>query len=306
MKTCIIIHILPQEIDQFEMQMHELNKNIKLLCNKDDEIVIDATLNINDSIVDWNKSKISKQYFIDRFNKTKNINKYPTSLFYINDDYTCQGVNDKRRSAIKKYSSNCNNLIYLDNDMFYPNITLKYMLDAAKSIKNKYYIISPQSTVLWSDEWNVLVNDTYKNIPHEQLLDIDAYEVFTKNYGEIEIVSMNDTFKFGGGWFNLFSTNLLEFVGIPDTFSYYGPDDTFLENACKIMKKNGIDVQQYLVKNLVVTQNHLDTFNNIYKNYIVFDVDKKMKMAENGLNYMELELKRFEEKVKEESKFNHN
>ena len=83
MKTCIIIHILPQEIDQFEMQMHELNKNIKLLCNKDDEIVIDATLNINDSIVDWNKSKISKQYFIDRFNKAKNINKYPTSLFYI-------------------------------------------------------------------------------------------------------------------------------------------------------------------------------------------------------------------------------
>src|SRR4051812_27197855 len=119
MKTHIVIHVLPFEIDRFEHQMFELKKNSCYLTNGD-TVVIDATLNVNDLLVDWSKSKISKQYFIDRFNRLKEVCNWATTLFDVSENNECLGVDDKRRTAIRKYASTCDNFLYLDNDMFYP------------------------------------------------------------------------------------------------------------------------------------------------------------------------------------------
>ena len=70
MKTQIVIHLLPTEIDDFEWQIKQL-KLASLYLNKDDIINIDVTLNLN--LVNWNESKFEKQYFIDKFNNIKNV-----------------------------------------------------------------------------------------------------------------------------------------------------------------------------------------------------------------------------------------
>ena len=300
MKTHIIIHLLPFEIDRFEHQMFELHKNSKYL-NKDDEIVIDATLDINDLLIDWSKSKIDKQYFIDRFEKLKIVNeKWATILFDVDSDNKCLGVDDKRRTAIRKYASSCDNFIYLDNDMFYPNTTLKYMIDAAKIIKNKYYIISPQSTMLWDNSWDLLVNESYNHLSHEDLYFTDQFEVFTKDYGEIEVVPIN-TFKMGGGWFNMLSSNLLAYTDIPDSFGPYGLDDTFVVDACKIMKRCGMDVQQYIMKNLVATQSYTFELHHVYLNHISFNLYKNREFAANAAKSYQQEIAKFTEKCKSHS-----
>ena len=304
MKTHIIIHVLPYEIDRFQHQMFELRKNSQFL-NKDDQITIDATLNINEELTDWTKSKIDKQYFIDRFEKVKEIVKWATIYFDVSSNNECLGVDDKRRTAIRKYASSCDNFVYLDNDMFYPNTTLKYMMDAAKAIQNKFYIISPQSTMLWDSSWNVLVNENYLNIRHEDLHSMDPFEVFTRDYGDIEVVPIN-TFKMGGGWFNMLSSKLLSYTDIPDSFGPYGLDDTFVIDACKIMKNCGIDVQQYIMKNLVVTQSYVYELHRIYLNHISFNINKKQEFAANAQKSYQEEINKFVERCKNDIIHNTN
>ena len=107
MVTQIILHILPHEIDWFEWQAKQLKiGNIYI----EDKVIIDATLNLN--LVNWNESKLSKQFFIDKFLQIKELLHEYELLFDINKDGTCLGINDKRRDSIRKYTPD--NFIYLD------------------------------------------------------------------------------------------------------------------------------------------------------------------------------------------------
>lgn len=306
MKTHIIIHVLPFEIDRFEHQMFELRKNGKYL-DTDDEVVIDATLNVNDLLVDWSKSKISKDYFVDRFNDLKKIADWTIHHFDVDSEGKCLGVDDKRRNSIRKYHEECDNFIYLDNDMFYPNTTLKYIMDAAKLVKNKFYIISPQLPKLWEPSWDVLVNDAYINLKFEdstcERYTTDQFDIYTKDFGEIEIKPI-PTFKMGGGWFNMLSANLLAYTDIPDSFGPYGLDDTFVIDACGIMKSLNVDVQQYVMKNLVVTQSYMFELHRMYLNHISFNINKKQEFAANAAKYYNQEIQKFIERCKND--FIHN
>jgi hypothetical protein len=296
MRTHIIIHILPYEIDRFEQQCFELRKNAAYLSD-DDKVVIDATLNVNDLLVDWNKSKINKQYFIDRFDTLKLVCDWAEEvIFDVSENNECLGVNDKRRTAIRKYSTSCDNFLYLDNDVFYPNTALKYMIDATKTIKNKYYILSPQLPKLWEPSWNVLVNQVYINTSFEdstcKQYTTDQFEVFTSDYGDIELVPI-DIFKMGGGWFNLISSNLLKFTDLPNSLGPYGLDDDWVIDICKLMKSNGYDIQQYVLKNLVVTQSYQYELHRIYLNYLSFDIKQKQIFAENARRFYQSEINNF-------------
>ncbi len=293
---------MPFEIDRFEHQMFELRKNSYYL-DKEDEIVIDATLNVNDLLVDWSKSKIDKQYFIDRFEKVKDVANWATLYFDVSSNNECLGVDDKRRQAIRKYSSSCDAFLYLDNDMFYPNTALKYMINAAKMIKNKYWILSPSSTMLWDSSWDVLINESYHDLEHKDLYVTDQFEVFNRDYGDVWATAI-DTFKMGGGWFNMISSNLLAYTDIPDSFGPYGLDDTFVIDACKIMKGVGVDVQQYVLKNLVVTQSYMFELHKIYLNHISFNINQKQIFAENAAKSYQQEINKFAERCKHD--FVHN
>jgi hypothetical protein len=281
-KTCIIIHVLPFEIDRFEHQMFELKKNFVYL-DEDDIVNFDVTLNVNNLLTDWENSQLPQRYFIDRYYKiVLGLFNKERMGFNVSANNECLGVDDKRRQAIRNHASTCDNFIYLDNDMFYPNTTLKYMLDAARIIKNKYYIISPQLPKMWEPSWDVLVNEAYINNTYEdstcEKYTTDQFEVFNGNYGDIELTPIN-TFKMGGGWFNMISSNLLAYTDIPDSFGPYGLDDTFVIDACKIMKNMGIDVQQYILKNLVVTQSYQYELHHVYNDYLKFNIKQKQIFA---------------------------
>ena len=308
MKTHIVIHVLPFEIDRFEHQMFELKKNAAHLTDGD-EVVIDATLNVNDLLVNWKDSKIHRQYFIDRFYNIKQLCNWATTYFNISANNECLGVDDKRRTAIRKYASSCDNFLYLDNDMFYPNTALKYMMDAATFINNKYYILSPQLPKLWEPSWDVLVNDNYINKKFEdstcEKYTTDQFEIFTRDYGDIALVPI-DTFKMGGGWFNMISSNLLAYTDIPDSFGPYGLDDTFVVDACKIMKSAGMDVQQYVLKNLVVTQSYQYELHRVYLDHISFNIKQKQIFAANAQQYYGQEITTFQKKIQNDILHNSN
>jgi hypothetical protein len=69
----ITIHCLPREIDQLERLCNSLRESYFFVENQIN-VILDVTLNLNDYFVDWNKSKISKDFFIKKFQNIEKFN----------------------------------------------------------------------------------------------------------------------------------------------------------------------------------------------------------------------------------------
>jgi len=293
MKTQIIIHLMPNEIDWFEWQSKQL-KQCSHFLEDDDEIILDVTLNLNK--VDWAQSKICKEFFVEKF-------KYIINTYFdwctvesdINDDGSCMGCADKRRTSIQ--NANVDQFIYIDCDLVFPPTTLKLLLDSAKTINSEYYIVSPQIPKLWDESWYVLMNEKYYNFIWDNKTFIDPYTVCTTNYGDYSLVPISQ-FKLGGGWFNLISANLIQQIGVPESFGAYGPDDTFLMSGCDILKQYGFDVQQYVIKNLVVAENHKYR-KTIYSEFLTNKSTSRESERTNSEQHYAQELQNLLNKIKQ-------
>ena len=71
----------------------------------------------------------------------------------------------------------------------------------------------------------------------------------------------------------MISANLLKFTDIPDVLGPYGVDDTYVMFAAQLMKLNGVDVEQYLMENIIVAENYL-LRNNPYSDHITYFEDR--------------------------------
>lgn len=287
MTTQIIVHLLPHEIDWFEWQSKQLKAGSYYI---EDKVVMDVTLNLN--LIDWGNSQIPKQFFIDKFNQIKQLFDWCETIFEINENNTCLGIDDKRRNSIRKYQPD--NFVYLDCDIIFKPETLALLINGAKTMNNEYYIISPQTPKLWDSTWDILVNKLYSNKPYEFEKIIDPYSILNIDYGDISLLPI-DIFKFGGGWFNLISSKLLKFTNIPDSFGPYGIDDTYVMYCCNIMKQKEFNIQQYIVNNLVIAENNKFR-SNFYFQYLKI-IDKKDKYRTQAENNLQKELINFNNKI---------
>jgi len=281
MITQIVIHLLPHEIDWFEWQIKQLKQGSYHL-EKDDNVIIDVTLNLN--LIDWSQSQLPKQFFIDKFKQIEQLCDWCQTQFIVDQENKCLGCDDKRREAIR--STQANNILYLDCDLIFEPGLLWYMIGAAKLIENEYYIISPQTVRMWDSSWDALVNQKYLNTPAnmETYYNNDPFKVITDPQSDLNLKPINQ-FKFGGGWFNLLSTKLLQLTDMPDSFGPYGVDDTYVMICCEIMKQKGYNIQQYVLENSVVIENFKYRWNP-YKDYLSL-IDKQSEfrqIAESNLN----------------------
>lgn len=250
--TQIVIHIFPHEIDHFEWQSRQLKMSNNYL-SKDDKIIIDVTLDFN--FVDWSKSTLPKEFFIDKFNQIKSLWDWAETIFDIDESNVCRGCDDKRRNSIR--SSTAKNILYLDTDLIFAPETLKYIIDSSKLIPEEYYIISPQTVRMWDDSWDSITNKYCLSTPAKMEVyhANNPFSIFTITNDTVNLIPKNG-FKFGGGWFNLFSTKLLKLTDIPDSFGPYGVDDLYVMICCDILKNKGYNIKQYILENLIVTENN--------------------------------------------------
>lgn len=291
MLTQLVVHILPQEIDWFEWQSKQLKQGSYYLDN-DDKVLIDVTLNLN--LVKWEESKIPKEYFIEKFNNIKKLYDWADTNFIIDNDNICLGCNDKRRDSINKSISD--NIIYLDADLIFNPYILKYSIDSAKIIEDEYYIVSPQIPKMWDNTWDSLVNKEFVNLlpSHENYKSFDAYKI-SNVFNDFNL-KHNNTFKMGGGWFNLISTNLLKYIKIPESLGPYGLDDTFIIECAKLMKNQNYHINQYIIENMIVAEN-LKYKDNLYKKYLKV-INMKDDFRKNSHKVFVNEVSNFWEKIK--------
>ena len=279
MTTQIVVHLLPHEIDWFEWQSKQFKLGSYYI---QDKVIIDVTLNLN--LVDWNQSKLPKQFFIDKFNQIKLLWDWAETQFIIDEEYKCLGCDDKRREAIR--STIADNILYLDSDLLFKPELLNYIIESAKLINQDYYIISPQTVRMWDSSWDIITNKQYLNTPAnmETYYANDPFKIITNSFEDLNLIPINQ-FKFGGGWFNLLSSKLLKLTDIPDSFGPYGIDDLYVMVCCDIMKQKEYNIQQYVLENAVVIENFKYRWNP-YKEYLHL-INKQIefrKQAEDNLN----------------------
>jgi hypothetical protein len=261
-KIVITTFIMPNEIDDLERVLGDLNKASKFIDGQNYELYL--ALSVDDYLVDWSNSTLDKQYFIDRFNSLKPLTNWASkSTFNVRADI--MGCTSLRRIAHKE-CTNATHFIWLDTDICFDDRVLYYIeasIDRIAETDNlQKYIISPECVKIWDTTWDCLVNENFlnKEVGYCRINNpfIDSGEV-----GDVELetilnnVSGQPKMKFGGGWFNCFSKPLLDRVPLPESMGHYGPDDTFIMWASEKLNQNGEQMYQFKLKNYIVCENYI-------------------------------------------------
>jgi hypothetical protein len=286
----ISIHTLPQEIDQLEYQLIQLKQNSNHLT-PEDKVIVDVVLNLN--LVEWDKSIIPKSFFINKFNNLEKLTRtWANTKFEINEDGTIQGCVSHRRKIANTTQADA--IILLDTDIIFSPTLLFHLIHAVNILKdlNSYYIITPQTTPMWDDSWDVIVNNQFKNDGiHFQSRDPYKY---AQCLGEVTVESIQN-FKFGGGWATLISTPLLKYIGVPESLGHYGLEDTYIMLCSQIMKQKGLNINQFVLKNEIVVGDDLFRFNP-YKNYLSI-IDKREEFKQIAHKNFQNEINKFGESI---------
>lgn len=284
MKVQIVIHILPREIDQCYRLIHDLKRASYLLG--DDKIILDLTLNLSDHYTDWDNSQLPKDFFIEKFKYIENISTFENQ-FKISNEIT--GINTVRRNALRD-NPEVDNFLWVDVDMFVNQTCLYMALETAKYLKDDYYIISAELIQGWDTSWDVISSPLTRDTPRVYHDDgttadrskslwgtTDPYKMYMENNLSKETsIRKIDTIKFGGGLFNLFSGNLLRLIDIPDSFTHYGLDDTFIMVGSQIMKQLGYNINQYVMENVNILEDHWYR-ENVYDKFLCINDPKIIK-----------------------------
>jgi len=101
MKIVISIFSLPHEIDDLEKTLNQLKIASNYISNKT-EWVLDVSMTLSDELVNWKKSSIPKQYFVDKFMKLSAHTDWCMKTFRISDEI--KGCVSQRRFTTLEYT----------------------------------------------------------------------------------------------------------------------------------------------------------------------------------------------------------
>jgi hypothetical protein len=280
---------MPGEIDQVYLTIDTLKKSIYYI-DPNDKIYIDTALNLSDSIIDWEKSSLPKEYFIKKYKILDNILKEK----FIHKSFIFEGEGIYGYFNLQKNSiqPEIDYYIGICPDINFNEHLLYYLIESAKQINNEYFVLTPQIFKSWDSSWDILVNKKFQNIPYEKCIDVDIHEI---RYQCLDLDNPNikpiDKFKFAG-WFDLYNKNFYEkLVPVLNEWNGYGPWDLYSMNVCDIAKQYRVDVQQYVLENQVIWFNDVGCL----RNFEDYGGDGQLKMLYK--NFLPLKLGRQEQRL---------
>ena len=146
--------------------------------------------------------------------------------------------------------------IFVDPDISVHEQQLKLQIMAAEQISSEsdFFVLSPNIPRWWDGTWDVVVHPNNRNDELGKFrLKQTFIDTFTQNPNEMGIRRIGE-FKFGCGMHTLYSKKFWETFRIPEEFGGYGSEDTFGMIASTESVKFGIDVRQYVLDGLYITE----------------------------------------------------
>lgn len=285
MNVKIKIHYMPWEVDYALLQFIQLKKASQHL-SADDKISFHIGLNLSSHIINWNESKLPKEYFKSKFTTLLEMLNWADVNTTIYEGDELWGHLDLEKTQIDDttdyYMSIC-------PDMWFHEHTLFYIIEAAKQIKNKYFIITPEIHKLWDWTWDELVNENYQNIPYSDWNKSDIFEIQSRILDEPSL-TQTTRFKYAG-WFDLYSKDFIKLIPIPNDWKGYGPWDYYSMLISDIAVKNGMDIKEYVLKNQIIFEYHPNkedksNFADYYKNLLSLNkIENQRQVVESKFPY---------------------
>jgi len=300
MNITITYHIMPWEIDYVLLTFQQLKKS-KYYLPEDVNITINSALNLSSFLINWEESKLPKEYFIEKYKTLSILLKDYNHIPFIYEGTEIWGHLDLQRDVIVNKSDY---YISVCPDMYFSKYLLSYLAQAAKEIKNKYFVLTPQICRMWDESWEILTHDKYKIGPHygwEKTVDIyDVDNFLHTSNEEVSITPINQN-KWAG-WFDLYNKDFYEdLVRIPDEWKGYGGWDYYGLIISHYAKQKGYDFQQYRLDGQVIFEysvgplntDDVQGFTNYYKKFLVKrDVSEQREFFNSRINHY------IEEKIK--------
>jgi len=248
-KTLVVTHVMPLELEMFERFISYYKNCFKYLDNQDD-VTMYVTLNLNPKLTDWDSSELKQQYFIDRF--TNSLSGVKSHLQIIVDESVWGTTQQKRDVSFLDYDY----FIFVDPDISVHEQQLKLQIMAAEQIsaESDLFILSPNIPKWWDNSWDSLVHPNNRNDELGKFrLKQTFIDTFKQNPSEVGI-RRSSVFKFGCGMHTLYSKKFWETIRIPEEFGGYGSEDTFGMIGSAEATKLGLDVRQYILDGLYITE----------------------------------------------------
>jgi hypothetical protein len=246
MNIKILSHIMPWDIDYALLMAIQLKKS-KYYLPKDVDITIDLELNLTSYLYNWEESKIPKDYFIDKFNTLLLLlSDYKVNTFVYDGDLK-YGHLDHQKKII---SPETDYYMIICPDTYFSEYALTYLIESAKQITNKYFVITPQVHKVGDDDWDRIVDPKYLNIPYSDYLKVDIFDIRYNNKIDNQERYLEPLHKSKfAGWFDLYSKSFYEeLCPVQKEWNGYGPWDYYSIVITDYCKSKGVDVQQYVLR----------------------------------------------------------
>ena len=290
MKIVFTTFILPHEIDDLERILVGLKKASKFI--NENNYQFNVSMGISDYLVNWENSKINKEFFIEKFNSLKLLTDWTSnSIFQIREDIL--GCVSSRRTTYLE-TPDATHFVWLDTDIVFEEQILFYLENAIIGIEEEgidEYVLTPEIVKIWDNTWDCLVNKNYLDKPinyhktNDPYMDCGVYGDITLELVKNNVLGQPST-KFAGGWFTCISKKLLDNTGIPESFGHYGVEDTFIMWVSDRLNKNGKNIYQFKLVNYIVCEDYIYRNRDYYLNNIklINRKDEFRKIAESNFN----------------------
>jgi hypothetical protein len=267
---------MPWQIDYALLSYTQLKKSFYYLP-KDVEVTIDTHLNLSNYIMDWDESKLPKDFFINKFNDLSSLLKdYKVNSFIYEGDEN-YGLLDMQRMA---YGEEFDYYIPLCPDIEFDETTLFYLIEAARNVKNKYFVITPQIYKKWDSSWDDLTDKNFVNLPYRNWdEEIDLFKLRNQiQNAESEVYIEEAKNHKWAIWFDIYSKSFYEeLCPIQEDWIGYGPWDFYSMVVSEQAKNLGVDIQAYILRGKTILD--YTEYTSYYKNMLSVKVNAPEQRA---------------------------
>ena len=302
MNIKIATHVMPWDIDYALLMFTQLKKS-QYHLPEDVKVTIDVELNLSSYVINWEESKLPKEYFIEKYNTLLLLlDGYNVITNVYNGDELYGHLDQQRRilsPEVDYYMSIC-------PDVYFSEYALAYLIESAKHIEDKYFVINPQHRKLTDDTWNPTTDPDYVNVPFEYCNNISIFDIRnnTKTKQPEVYLTPVEKIKFAG-WCDLYSKAFYEdLVPIHDDWHGYGPWDLYCMLIMHFGKQLGISSHQYLLRGQTIGDywtgplHPVEGLSGYYKKFIVRNEipSQRLEFEKNMLSYAEKGLQMLKQK----------
>jgi hypothetical protein len=246
MNVKLTMHLMPWEIDNALLTFTQLKKSYYHLP-EDANVTIETVLNLSSKFVDWNESKLPKEFFITKYDDLSLLLSDYNHIKRVYDGDEIYGFLNLQKESI---SEEVDYYVGVCPDMYFSEHLLALLIESTRVIKSEYFVVTPQIYKKWDNTWDEITDENYLSVPYSDWDKADVYKTIHEiesNQNEMSLAPVNKS-KWAW-WFDLYNKKFYEeLCPVQSDWQGYGPWDWYSMMLSEKALNAGVNFQQYLLK----------------------------------------------------------